>query len=73
MYRNSTRCGDWLSLQGRQNELVEILRVRTLRFLQGGGLDSPRSVNTAKHIPSFLSLTLVRISTNIQRPTNVLA
>ena len=27
MYRNSTRCGDWLSLQEHPNELVEILRV----------------------------------------------
>jgi hypothetical protein len=27
MYRNSTRCGDWLRLQDRENEPVEILRV----------------------------------------------
>jgi hypothetical protein len=27
MYRNSTRCGDWLSLQHRQNESLEIFTV----------------------------------------------
>src|SRR5271168_2257501 len=40
---------------------------------KGGGLESPRSDNAAKYNPSFLSLTVVSISTNIQRPTNVLA
>ena len=31
------------------------------------GLDAPPSANTAKYIPSYLSLTIVSISTNIQR------
>jgi hypothetical protein len=40
---------------------------------KGGGLDAPASVNTAKYNPSFLLLTVVSISTNIQPIRNVLA
>ena len=44
-----------------------------LFYAKGAGLHAPRSANPAKCNPSFLPLTLVSISTNIQRPTNVLA
>ena len=44
-----------------------------LSYAKGGGLESTRSANTAKYNPSFLLLTLVSISTNIQRLGNVLA
>jgi hypothetical protein len=37
-----------------------------LLHAKGGGLEFLRSATTAKHTPSFLSLTLVRISANIQ-------
>ena len=33
---------------------------------KGGGLDAPPQTSTANCTPSFLSLTLMRISTNIQ-------
>jgi hypothetical protein len=45
----------------------------TLLHAEGEGLESPPSTTTANYTPSFLSLTLVRISTDIQRRTNVLA
>jgi hypothetical protein len=44
-----------------------------LLHAKGGGLDAPQSITTANYTPSFLQLTLVSISTNIQRLTNVLA
>ena len=40
---------------------------------EGAGLDARPSANSAKYNPSFLSLAPVSISTNIQRPANVLA
>jgi hypothetical protein len=40
---------------------------------KGGGLDAPPATTTANCTPSFLHLTLVSISTNIQRLENVLA
>jgi hypothetical protein len=40
---------------------------------KGGDLDVPPSSITANYTPSFLHLTLVSISTNIQRQTHVLA